>query len=82
MTEVSKHAVDMIAAVDGVTPQLSGLHDRRITLLTKNSVISHAGLLRDWAVDGYGLSWIFATGFQRNSLTLFNYGFRPLTLNQ
>jgi hypothetical protein len=41
-----------------------------------------AGLLQDWTVDGYGLSWIFATGFQRNRLTLFNYGFRPLTLNQ
>jgi hypothetical protein len=52
MTEASKLVFDIIDAVDGVTPQFSGLHDRRITLLTKNSVISRAGLLRDWVVDG------------------------------
>jgi len=40
----------------------------RNALLAKNHAIFRAGLLREWVIDGYRLSWILATGFTDNML--------------
>jgi hypothetical protein len=34
-------------------------------LLTRNQVISSAGLLREWVMGRYGLLWFFATGYRQ-----------------